>query len=265
MATGRGRTPSLHPGRSHGRDNANQQIPGGVLGASTTAQLIRAGLGALVIVLLLVVGRSLAAFIPAVTIRIQHFGALAPIVFIFVYALAEIAFVPGGLLTLAGGALFGVIRGTVFAMIGATLGAVAAFLVARYAIRRFVKQRIEASPRFNALDAAIGGEGRKIVFLLRLTPLIPFNALNYALGVTRVRLVDYVIGSAGMLPGALLYAYYGHVVGDVARLASGASPPRGTAYYVFLAIGLLATIALTVILSRIARRALAASTATVPW
>jgi uncharacterized membrane protein YdjX (TVP38/TMEM64 family) len=229
----------------------------------TAGPLIRIGLAGLALALLIVAGRSLAGLLPAVTLRVQSLGALAPIAFILVYAVAEIAFVPGSLLTLAAGALFGLVWGTAFAMAGATLGAVAAFLVARYALRRSVERRIQASPRFKALDAALEREGRKIVFLVRLTPLLPFNALNYALGVTRVRFADYLIGSIGMLPGTLLYAYYGHVVGDVARLAAGAAPPRGIEHYLLLGAGLLATIAVTVILTRAARRTLSASTGTV--
>jgi len=188
-------------------------------------------------------------------------GVLAPIAFILLCAVAELAFIPGSLLTLAAGAIFGLVWGTVFAMIGATLGASAAFLVARHGIRGFVERRVLASPRLAALDAALASRGRKIVFLARLTPLIPFNALNYALGVTRIRFRDYLIGSLGMLPGALLYAYYGHVLGDVTRLAAGASPPQGAPYYVVLAVGLVATITIAAMLTRAARRALAASAA----
>jgi uncharacterized membrane protein YdjX (TVP38/TMEM64 family) len=238
------------------RDGVRGPAPG--LGG----RLIRLGLAGLALVLLAIAGRSLAPVIPAVTTRVQSLGALAPIAFVLFYAVAEVAFVPGSLLTLAAGAVFGVLWGTMLALVGATLGATGAFLVARYGARRRVEKWIRASPRFAALDRALAGEGRKIVFLMRLTPLIPFNALNYALGVTRVRFVDYLIGSIGMLPGTLLYTYYGHVAGDVARLASGAAAPRGTAYYVLLAAGLVATIAVTTILTRAARRTLAASAST---
>ena len=221
---------------------------------------IRLGLVGLVIVLLVIAGRSLAPVIPAVTARVQSLGAFAPIAFLLFYAAAVAAFVPGSLLTLAAGAIFGLLWGTALAMAGATLGASAAFLVARYGARRPVERWIAASPKFAALDLALGGEGRKIVLLLRLTPLVPFNALNYGLGITRVRFVDYLIGMIGMLPGTVLYTYYGHVAGDVARVAAGAATPRGPAQYALLAAGLVATIAVTAILARAARRTLAAST-----
>jgi uncharacterized membrane protein YdjX (TVP38/TMEM64 family) len=227
-------------------------------------RLIRCGLGAFAIVLLVVATRSLVPFIPATAARVQGLGALAPVAFILLYIVAEVAFVPGTLLTVAAGAIFGLLWGTVFAMVGAMLGASAAFLMARYALRRFVERRVSASPRLAALDGALASEGRKIVFLARLAPIIPFNALNYAFGVTRISLVDYLVGSLGIFPGTLLRTYYGHMVGDVARLAAGASPPRTAAHYVLLAIGLIATIGMTVVLARIAGPVLAASTAASP-
>ena len=99
-------------------------------------------------------------------------------------------------------------------------------------------------------------QGRRLVFLLRLSPVFPFNLLNYALGLTRVSLGDYLIASIGMLPATLLYVYYGKVLGDVAAAAGGAAPERDAAYYVLVALGLAATLAVTVIITRIARRAL---------
>ena len=99
-------------------------------------------------------------------------------------------------------------------------------------------------------------QGLKIVTLLRLSPVFPFNLLNYGLGLTRVRLVDYVLACFGMLPGTLLYVYYGRLAGDVAALASGVAADRDAAYWVVLGLGLVATIAVTTIVTRIARRAL---------
>ena len=223
-------------------------------------QALAVALVVLVLALLVVAGHTLASVVPRITAKVTGLGVLAPVAFILFYAMADVAFVPGSLLTLTAGALFGPAVGTAVAMVGATLGASAAFLLARYVIRRRVEHWIHASPRLAALDAAVANEGRKIVFLMRLVPLIPFNALNYALGVTRVRFVDYLVASIGMLPGALLYSYYGHVAGDAARLAAGVAPPRGTGYYVLLVGGLLATIALTLVLTRAARHALAATT-----
>ncbi len=208
------------------------------------------------IALLLIAGRKLGALIPAFTAWVDDLGVWGPVVFIAGYALATVAFVPGSLLTLAAGAIFGLGKGTALVLVAATLGASAAFLVSRYVARGFVERRLAGNERFAAIDQAIGTEGRKIVLLLRLSPLFPFNLLNYALGLTRVRFADYLVASVGMLPGTLLYVYYGKVVGDVARLAGGAAVPRGPAYYGVVALGLVATVVVTTLVTRTARRAL---------
>jgi uncharacterized membrane protein YdjX (TVP38/TMEM64 family) len=143
------------------------------------------------------------------------------------------------------------------ALAAASLGACAAFLIARYAARARVARLMERDPRFAAIDRAVGNAGLKIVVLLRLSPVFPFNLLNYALGLTSVRFRDYAIACIAMLPGTLLYVYYGRLIGDVAALAAGARAERGSTYYLLLGAGLLATIAVTTLLTRIARRALA--------
>ena len=214
---------------------------------------------AIALVILVLGGRALSHVVVSLMVRVAALGALAPVAFIVVYAAGEIVFVPGSLVTMAAGALFGVIRGAAFAFIGATLGAVAAFLVARHLLRGVVTRRGASSNRLRTLDAAIAKDGLKVVLLVRLTPLIPFNALNYALGVTQVRLRDYVLGSVGMIPGTLLYASYGKLIGDAARIAAGETPKHGVAFYGLLVVGLAATIALTIVLSRLARKALTAS------
>ncbi len=205
---------------------------------------------------LVVFGRSLAVYVPRFAQAVAGLGAWGPVAFIAGYVVAAVAFVPGSLLTLAAGAIFGLARGTAFVLVGATLGATAAFLVSRYLVRGHVERRVRDEPRFRAIDEAVGAHGRKIVFLLRLSPVLPYNLLNYALGVTRVRLADFVLGCAGMLPGTLLYVYYGKLAGDVAGAVGGAAPPRGAAYYAVLGVGLAATIAVTVVVTRLARRAL---------
>jgi uncharacterized membrane protein YdjX (TVP38/TMEM64 family) len=188
--------------------------------------------------------------------RLAGLGAWAPLAFVLGYILATVALVPGSILTLAAGALFGLWKGVLLAFIAATLGAAAAFLVARHLARDFVHRRLGGDQRVAAIDRAIGDHGRKIVFLLRLSPAFPFNLLNYLLGLTTVRFTDYLIASLGMLPGTFLYVYYGKVVGDVARLA-GPNPVRGTpAYYALLGVGLAATITVVAVVTRAARRTL---------
>lgn len=215
------------------------------------------GLGAAVALILL--GRRAAGFIPAFAEWIDSLGALGAIAFMAGYVVATVALVPGSLLTLAAGALFGLVRGTLIVFIAASVGATAAFLISRYVARGVVLRRLGGKPRFRALDAGIEREGRKIVFLIRLSPVFPFNVTNYALGLTSVRLRDYVIACAGMLPGTVLYVYYGRLIGDVVRAVSGARIEHGVAYWVVLAFGLIATLLVTLVITRAAKRALRSS------
>ena len=223
--------------------------------------LIRVALVAAGIAALYEVGHQTGGAVPAFAAWVQRQGAWGAAVFVAAYVAATVAFVPGSLLTLAAGAIFGLARGTVYVLVAATLGAGLAFLVARYAARPWVERRIAANPRFAAIDRAVGTQGRWIVFLLRLSPVFPFNLLNYALGLTRVRFADYLLASVGMLPGTLLYVYYGKLIGEVAALAGGApAAAKGPGYYAVLALGLAATLAVTAIVTRIARRALSEAT-----
>jgi uncharacterized membrane protein YdjX (TVP38/TMEM64 family) len=209
---------------------------------------------------LLLVGRRGSALVPSFAAWVQGLGPAGVVAFILGYAVATVAFVPGSLLTLAAGALFGLVGGTAVAFVAATLGASAAFLVSRYLARHAVERRLAGNDRVAAIDRAVAAQGRRIVLLLRLSPLVPFNLLNYALGLTRVRFADYLVASVGMLPGTLLYVYYGKVIGEVALLAGGGPAPKGPGYYTLLGIGLLATVAVTVLVTRIARRALREAT-----
>ena len=209
---------------------------------------------------LVLAGRWAGSLVPRFAEWVAAHGTAGALLFVLGYTIAAVAFVPGSLLTLAAGAIFGIAKGTALVFVAATLGASAAFLVSRYLARSLVERRLAGNERFAAIDRAIGHEGRKIVFLLRLSPAFPYNLLNYALGLTTVRFPDYVAASVGMLPATLLYVYYGKVAGDVARVASGHPSPRGLAYYLLLALGLVATIAVTTIVTRIARRALQQAT-----
>jgi len=209
---------------------------------------------------LVLLGRLAGDYIQPFSHWVDGLGFWGPLVFIVAYAAAVVAFVPASLLTLGAGAIFGVVQGVLYVFVAATLGAGLSFLVARYVARAAVEKRLAGNEKIGSIDRAIAAEGRKIVFLLRLVPIIPFNALNYGLGLTRVSFADYLVGSIGMIPGTLLYVYSGKVAGDVAELASGASVSQGTGYYAFVGLGLVATIAVTVVVTRIARRALAEAT-----
>jgi len=187
---------------------------------------------------------------------VDGLGVWGPVVFILGYAVAAVAFIPGSLLTLAAGILFGLAKGTVYTLIGATLGASLAFLVARYVARGRIERRIEGNARFAAIDRAVGREGFKIVALLRLSPIFPFNVLNYALGLTKVPFLQYAAASVAMLPGTLLYVYYGKALGSLAALAGGKQAERGSEFWIFLGVGLAATILVTTYVTRLAGKAL---------
>jgi uncharacterized membrane protein YdjX (TVP38/TMEM64 family) len=218
-------------------------------------------LAALSLVAVLLALRQLGGPVGRFVQWVDGLGPWAGVVFVLGYALAAVALLPGSILTLAAGAIFGLLRGTLYVFLGATLGACLAFLVGRYLVRAAVERRLQANPRFAAIDRAVGREGGKIVFLLRLSPVFPYNLLNYALGLTGVRFRDYALASVGMLPGTLLYVYYGKVIGDVAALAAGAEVEKGAAGWATLGLGLVATVAVTAYVTRIARRALASQVA----
>lgn len=226
----------------------------------TRRPLTRVALVAAALVAAVVLGRELGGYLPSFAAWVNGLGVWGPVVFIVGYIGATVAFVPGALLTLAAGAIFGIVNGTIYVFIGATVGSSAAFLVSRHLARGAIERRLVNNPRFAAIDRAVGSAGRKIVILLRLSPVFPFNLLNYGLGLTNVRFIDYLVASIGMLPGTLLYVYYGKLAGDVAALAGGAAVERDAAYYAVLGLGLVATIAVTTIVTRTARRALREAT-----
>jgi uncharacterized membrane protein YdjX (TVP38/TMEM64 family) len=187
---------------------------------------------------------------------INSLGAIGGIVFIGIYIIATLAFLPAALLTLGAGVIFGVIWGSIYVFIGATLGAIAAFLVGRYLAQGWVKEKISSYKKFAIIDKAVSKEGLKIVLLVRLSPLFPFNLLNYAFGITSVSFQDYLIGSVGMIPGTIMYVYFGSLVGDIALIGSKNQPGNIILHWVIQIMGLIATIAVTVYVTKIAKKAL---------
>jgi uncharacterized membrane protein YdjX (TVP38/TMEM64 family) len=297
-----------------------------------------AAAAAAALVALALVGHEAAAVIPRFAAWVEGLGAIGVVVFVLGYAAGAVLLVPGSLLTLAAGAVFGLARGVAIVFAGATLGACAAFLIARYAARGVIERRIagaatppvegssgtadaamaatvgsstperaaiaaaEGSPAdvspagpqaatthaggasadgisangpsaggatagstptsggfrglLSAIDKAAAERGLVVVLLLRLSPIVPFSVLNYLLGLSRVRFSDFALGSIGMLPGTLLYVYYGRVAGDLAAVAAGVAPTRGPAAWALLGVGLIATLAVSVLLARLAREQL---------
>ncbi|NEP08689.1 MAG: TVP38/TMEM64 family protein [Symploca sp. SIO2C1] len=187
---------------------------------------------------------------------IENLGPTGPIMLIVIYIIATVAFLPGSILTLGAGVLFGVFLGSFCVFIGATLGATAAFLVGRYMARDWVSKKIEGNKKFAAIDEAVGREGLKIVLLTRLSPVFPFNILNYAYGLTGVSLKDYVIGSLGMIPGTIMYVYIGSLAGDIAMIGSGNQPTNAAVQWAIRIIGFIATVAVTIYVTKVAKKAL---------
>jgi len=188
--------------------------------------------------------------------RVRSLGPTAPAAFIAFYVVAVVALVPAAWLTVAAGALFGLATGAALAFTGAVLGSTAAFLLGRFAFRTAVAKQLERMPRLAAIDRAVSAEGFRVVLLLRLSPLVPFNLLNYALGLTTLSVKRFVAASIGMLPATFLYAYTGKLAGEALAFAGEATVPRTASYYVILTVGLGATAAATVAVARAAGRAL---------
>jgi len=187
---------------------------------------------------------------------ISALGPWGPLGFILIYVLACVLSLPGSILTLGAGFVFGVIQGSVLVSAGSTLGATCAFLVGRYLARDWVAGKIEGHQRFRAIDEAVGRQGWKIVGLTRLSPVFPFNLLNYGFGLTRVSLRHYVLASwLGMMPGTVMYVYIGSLAADLATLGAQDHARSGAEWGLYL-LGLLATVAVTVYVTKIARSAL---------
>ena len=186
---------------------------------------------------------------------IDGLGATGPILFTFIYVLCCVFLISGAILTVGGGAVFGLLMGCVYVSLASTLGATAAFLVGRYFARDWVAKKIENNPSFRAIDEAVADEGWKIVGLTRLSPVFPFVFLNYAFGLTKVRLRDYFFASwIGMMPGTVMYVYIGSLAGDLATM--GGDRARTPAEWTLYSVGLIATIVVSVFVTKIARRAL---------
>ena len=182
-------------------------------------------------------------------------GVWGPVLFVVFYVVATVLMLPASVLTFGAGAVFGVMWGSVYVSIGATLGATVSFLVGRHLARSAVARKIEGNERFAAIDKAVANEGWKIVCLTRLSPVFPFTLLNYAFGLTQVRLRHYVLASwIGMMPGTVTYVY----LGSLAKVATG-ERTRVTGEWILYGVGLFATIIVTVFVTRLARRSLAHS------
>ncbi|HCD26603.1 MAG TPA: TVP38/TMEM64 family protein [Gammaproteobacteria bacterium] len=211
---------------------------------------------AIAVILLCVALLPVTDLLAQLLLFMQANPAVAWILFIVVYVLAVVLLLPGSVITLGGGWLFGLGQGFLLVSLASTLGATLAFLLGRSFARDWVGARLATMPRFAALDQAIAERGAVVVFLTRLAPIFPFNLLNYALGLTQIRLRQYVLASwLGMMPGTLLYVYLGSIASDLSSLLQGDLPEFGGSNWLFY-VGLLATAVLTIVITRMATSAL---------
>jgi uncharacterized membrane protein YdjX (TVP38/TMEM64 family) len=189
---------------------------------------------------------------------VAHMGVAGIFIFIGVYAVATVLLAPGSILTIGAGFAFGLWKGFLAVSAGSTLGAALAFLVARFIARSRVEAIAKGNDKFQRIDKAIGKEGAKLIFLLRLSPVIPFNLSNYFYGLTSVKFWPYVLASwIGMIPGTFLYVYIGTAGrAAVSAAATGEAVERGWQYWTFVSVGLAATVTVTVWVTKIARGAL---------
>jgi uncharacterized membrane protein YdjX (TVP38/TMEM64 family) len=189
---------------------------------------------------------------------VAHMGLAGIFIFIGVYAAATLLLAPGAILTIGAGFAFGLWKGFLAVSAGATLGASLAFLVARFVARDKIQTIAQRNDKFRRIDTAIGKQGPRLIFLLRLSPLIPFNLSNYFYGLTGVKFWPYVLASwIGMMPGTFLYVYIGTAgQAAVSAAAGGEVVERGWQYWTFVSVGLATTVTVTVWVTKIARDAL---------
>lgn len=186
-------------------------------------------------------------------------GSIKYVVFLVGYVIITVAFLPASVVTLGAGAIFGVITGSALVFVGAMVGATVAFLIGRFLARDWIAKKVEGNRFFNSLDNSIAEEGLKLIFLIRLSPAFPFNLLNYALGLTKVSLKDYVLGTTGIIPGTIMYVYLGSLIGDVAMIGQDtgeASPQEVLIGWIIRIMIFVTIVAISLYIAKIAKKAL---------
>ncbi len=211
--------------------------------------LVRAAGIAVPLIAGITVGQLATPYLPGFSSWVQTLGVWAPLAFLAAYVGVVVFVLPAFLLNMAAGAVFGVVNGSLLVMTGATIGGTLAFLLGRTVLRASVARRVAAHPTLSAVDRVIGNDGLRLMFLLRLSPAIPFVLSNYALGVTRVRTRDFVMAMPGMLPIIASYAAFG-AAGAKAASGKGALPMP------VLVLGIVATVVLGLLFARMTQRAI---------
>lgn len=185
-------------------------------------------------------------------LSIGDIGPTAPFVYTLVFAAGTVLFLPGSILSIVAGALFGPFTGSLVVFFGASVGASAAFLIARNILRHRIEERLRSSPALEALDRAVADDGLMTSVLVRLSPIIPFNLLNYVLGGTSMRFTHFLLGLFAMLPATILYVSFGALASDLA----GLEQHRDIRSTVLTLIGIVATLVAVIRLQRGAKERL---------
>ncbi|QUS60161.1 TVP38/TMEM64 family protein [Synechocystis sp. PCC 7339] len=182
--------------------------------------------------------------------KVKNLGWWAPSIYIAAYNLATILLLPGSLLTMKGGCLFGWWWGTIYTTIAAMIGATIAFLIGRHFSRNWVQKKMTKYPKFKLLNAAVKKDGWKIVILTRLSPIFPFNLLNYGFGVTDVSLKDYILGSLAMIPATIAYTYIGSLATGLTTIGDNLNNQTQIIQWSMRLCGLGATVFLIIYLKQ---------------
>ena len=187
--------------------------------------------------------------IPNIIEKTASSGPVGYLGFILIYIVSTVMMLPGSPLTFTAGALFGFWKGLILVSLSSTLGATCAFMVSRYLIRKSIEKRVLKKKKFQSIDNEIDEQGWKIVILARLSPIIPFFLLNYALGITKIRFIHFIFASwVGMIPGTTVYVLMGNMGG---AFING---KKSSFEWVLLGIGLIATILVTLLISKIIKK-----------
>lgn len=189
--------------------------------------------------------------------NVQAWGIWGIIVFVIIYNVATLCLIPGSILTMKGGCLYGLINGSLIVLVSAIFGAITSFLLGRYFCRNWVYSILNKYPQFEQINEAISEKGWQIVFLTRLSPLFPFNLLNYLFGISKISFKDYIIGSLGILPGTFMYVYFGSLATNLATANIDnmiVTPQTKMLTWAMRIIGLISTIIITILSTNFARK-----------
>ncbi len=221
------------------------------VGRSFPIAKVAIGLTLLVAAIVLIKMLPTDEWLAAVQNYVQGLGVTGWVVYALVYAVCCVFFVPATILTLGAGVIFGIGKGGVIVVFGATLGATLSFLLARTVLRERVETMTSGNAKFRALDKAIEREGAKIVFLIRLAPIFPFTYINYAFGLTGVRTLPYTLATFfGIMPGTFAFVYLGF---SGAQAAAGAADQTRLIINV---VGAVLAVVATVFVARVATKAI---------